>query len=112
MADWKDDFKGEVGQKHDKEEDNFSVCSDWDADLEDQDQKNLKMKEQKNNDSKTPQASPKPSPVDTFVHKLSKASIKQLDNQSNASSEAEDQEFYTLAILLGHRNRVILENIN
>ena len=88
------------------------MCSDWDGDLEEQEQKNLEMKEQKNNDSKTPTPNLKPSSVDTLVHKPSKSSIEQLDNQSSASSEAEDQEFDTLATLLGHKNTEILENIN
>ena len=42
-ADWQDYFKeGEESQ-----EDNLSVCSEWDADLEEQDWKHLEMTEQK-----------------------------------------------------------------
>ena len=102
-SDWQDDLEeGEESQEQVKEEDNISVCSDWDADLQEQEWEYLEMKEQKNNDSKTPQPSPKPSSVDTFVHKPSN---KQLNNQFNASSEAEDQKFDNLATLLGHKTQ-------
>ena len=59
--DWKEDLgkEEEEGKDHDKEEDNFSVCSDWDADLEEQNRKNQEIEDQKNNDRKTPQPSPK-----------------------------------------------------
>ena len=73
--------------------------------------KNLEMKEHKNNNSKTPKQSPKPSSMDTFVQKPSKSSNEQSDNQSRASSEAEDQECDTLATLLAHINTAIIENI-
>ena len=70
------------------------------------------MADQKNNDRKTSQLSPKPSSVDTLTPKSSKSSIKQLDNQSSASPEAEKQNFDTLAKLLGHKNTETLEDID
>ena len=55
-ANWQDKLE-EESQEQVKDKNNFSVCSDWDADLEEQDWK--KCEEQKNNDSKTPQPSSK-----------------------------------------------------
>ena len=80
------------------------MCSDWDADLEDQ----------KNKDRKTPQTSPCVSSVDTFTHKPSRFSIEQLHNQCSASpeTEMEVQIFDTLATLLGHEKTETLEDIN
>ena len=66
------------------------MYSDWDADLKEQDRKNQELEDQKNNDRKTPQPGPKPTPVDTFTPPLSKPSINQLGNQSSVSSEVED----------------------
>ena len=74
------------------------MCSDWDADLEEQDRKNQEIEDQKNNDRKTPQPSPKPSSVDTFTPKPLKYSIKQLDNQSSASPEVENKKKLTLLV--------------
>ena len=56
-GDWQNNHEeGEERQDHVKDDDNFSMCSDWDADWEEQDQNNLK---EDNNDNKTPQPSPK-----------------------------------------------------
>ena len=52
---WQDNSKKEdESQEQNKDKDNFSVVSDWDADLEEHDRKNLEVQEQKNNDNKTP----------------------------------------------------------
>ena len=80
-ANWQDySEKEEESQEQDKDKDNFSVCSDWDADLEEQDWKNLEVQEQKNNDNRTSQSSPKPTSDDTLTHHLSMPSIDQLGN--------------------------------
>ena len=68
------------------------MYSDWDADLEEQDWKNLEMKEQKNHDNKTPQSSPKPTSFDTLTLQPSIPSIDRFGNQISASSEMEDPE--------------------
>ena len=41
-------------EKWDKAENHFSVCSDWDADIKEQDKKNQELEDKKNNDRKTP----------------------------------------------------------
>ena len=114
MFDWDEGLgeEEEERKEQDKEESNFSVCSDWDTDLEEKERKNQEIEDQKNNDRRTPQPSPKHLSVDTFTSKPSKSSIKQLDNQSSASPEVEDQKFDTLATLLGHENTGTLEDIN
>ena len=69
------------------------------------------MKEQKNNDSKMPQPSPNPSSVDIFVHKPSKSSIQQLETNL-VHHEKQKIKNDILAMLLGHKNMEILENID
>ena len=87
-AEWQDNFEeGEESQEHVKDKDNFPACSDWNADLEKQDQKNLEMKEQKNHVNKTPQTSPKPKSVDALTLQPSKPCINQFGNQISVSSE-------------------------
>ena len=81
-----DNFEeGQEYQEQVKDDDYFSVCSDWDADLEEKDWKNLE--EQKNNDNKTPHPSPKPTSVDTTTLQPSKPAINWFGNQISASSE-------------------------
>ena len=80
------------------------MCSDWDADLEEQDRKNQQLEDQKDKEEKTPETGPACSSVDTFTHKPSTSSTEQLDNQSCAPPEVKVQKFDTLATLLGHVN--------
>ena len=41
-VDWQDNFEeGQESQEQVKDDDTFTVCSNWDANLEEQDQKNL-----------------------------------------------------------------------
>ena len=105
-------WEEEERKEQDKEEYNFSVCSDWDADLEEWDRNNQEIEDHKNNDRKTPQPSLKLSLVDTFTPKPFKPSTEQLDNQSSLSPETENKKIDTLATLLGHENTETLENIN
>ena len=51
---WKEDLKKEEERQEWVKEDNYSVCSDLDADPKEQEWKNLEMEDQKNNDRKTP----------------------------------------------------------
>ena len=63
------------------------MCSDWDTDLEEPDQKNLEVQKQRNIENKTPQPSPKPFPDDTVTHQPSQPSIDWFGNQISLSSE-------------------------
>ena len=58
--------RGKERKEKDKEDDKFSVCSDWDVDLEDQDRKNQELDDQKNKNRKIPQTGPNSSSVDTL----------------------------------------------
>ena len=55
--DWDKDLEEEERKDQDKGEDNFYVCLEWDADLKEQDRKNQEIKDQKDNEGKTPQNS-------------------------------------------------------
>ena len=57
-SDWDKNLKQEERKDQDKGEDNLSVWSNWDADLEEQDRENQEIKDQKNNERKTPQIAP------------------------------------------------------
>ena len=59
--------EGKESQEQAKDEDNYFVYSNWDVDLEEQGQRNLEKKEQKNHDNKTPQPSPKLTSLDTLT---------------------------------------------
>ena len=54
-SDWDKDLREEEERKdQDKSEDNFSVCFNLDADIEEQERKNKELKDQKDNHRKTP----------------------------------------------------------
>ena len=76
-------------KEEDKEDNNFSVCSGWEADLGEQDRENQECEDQKNKDRKTPQTSPNSSSFDTFTHKAFKVSMEQLGTQPSVSPETE-----------------------
>ena len=102
--------KGEESQEKVKDKDNFSVCSDWDAGLEERDGNNLEVKEQNSYNNKTPQPCPEPTSVDTF--QPSKPSIDQFGNQISVSSEIADQKEETLTTLFRHKNEKALEDMD
>ena len=53
-----EDSEEEEENDQSKEEDNFSVCLDWDTDLEEQDRKNQQVENKKDNEGNTPQNNP------------------------------------------------------
>ena len=63
------------------------MCSNWDADLEERERKNLEVPKQMNNGNKTCQPSPKPTSVDTLILQSSKPLIDWFGNQIIVSSE-------------------------
>ena len=73
-SDWDKDIMEEEERKDQDKEDNFSVCSYWDADFKEQEKKNQEKEDQKDNDRKTPQTGPKSSSVDTFTPQPYKSS--------------------------------------
>ena len=105
---WEEEDLGEEKEEEDdKEEEYLSVCSEWDADLEEQNKKHREIEDQKNKNRKTPKTGPDSSSVDTLTHSPSESFIKQFGNQSSMSPETEVEvpKFDTLPTLPGHEKQ-------
>ena len=96
-----EDSEKEEENVWDKGEDNFSMCSDWDADVKEQDRKIQETKTKKDNEGKTLQNKPKSLSATALTLHPPESSIEQPTKMSNNTPTEEENKHETLKMIIG-----------